>query len=139
MVLENFPAFWNSYLLAMAFTGHKESEPDSSCDEPIFSNPGGDISEVVNLEELESQLPPDTLASLLTDCLGFYLAALPMIGTECERAGADFHFTRNGHGTGFWDRGDIWGDNAQKLTELSKPYGTCELVQCADGTFYTHN
>lgn len=45
-------------------------------------------------------------------------------GPECtadERAGHDFWLTRNGHGAGFWDRPEIYGqENADKLTDMSK-------------------
>jgi hypothetical protein len=41
-------------------------------------------------------------------------------------AGHDFWLTRNGHGAGFWD-GD-YPINGDKLTELSKPYGTVDLM-----------
>jgi hypothetical protein len=38
-----------------------------------------------------------------------------------DQAGHDFYLTRNGHGTGFWDRGlGVLGDI---LTAGSKPYG----------------
>lgn len=37
-------------------------------------------------------------------------------------AGHDFALTRNGHGTGFWDRG--LGDLGQSLTTACEPYGT---------------
>jgi hypothetical protein len=134
--LEGFDEFWEGYLLGLAFTGHQEGAPDAPYEGPIFSNPGGDISGVVDTGELEGNIPNDTLADLYGDCVSFYLDALPLIGTEYERAGSDFHLTRNGHGAGFW--GGDWPENGDKLTELSKPYGTAELV-LADGEYYVHN
>lgn len=37
--------------------------------------------------------------------------------------GHDFWLTRNGHGSGFWDREEIWGDCADFLSELAKSSG----------------
>jgi hypothetical protein len=133
--LNGFGEFWEGYLLGLAFTGQEEIEGEDN-PEPIFHNPGGDISEVVDTGELEGKIPDDTLADLYGDCVSFYLDALPLIGKDYNRAGSDFHLTRNGHGAGFWD-GD-WEENGDKLTELSKPYGTAELV-LSDGEYYVHN
>lgn len=36
----------------------------------------------------------------------------------------DFWFNRNYHGSGFWDREDLYGEeNAKKLDKLSKEFG----------------
>ena len=44
------------------------------------------------------------------------------LGRDDGCLGHDFWLTRNGHGTGFWDRGNepVWGE----LTAASKPYGS---------------
>ena len=47
-----------------------------------------------------------------------------------EYAGHDFALTRNGHGTGFWDRG--LGDIGDRLTTNSKPYGESMAYVMAD-------
>src|SRR5688572_7502029 len=44
---------------------------------------------------------------------------------DSEQIGHDFALTRNGHGTGFWDRGN--GARGQWLSEKSKPYGETHL------------
>lgn len=44
--------------------------------------------------------------------------------------GHDFALTRNGHGTGFWDRG--YGDAGDILTDACKPYGEHNLYVDAD-------
>lgn len=44
--------------------------------------------------------------------------------TDDERAGHDFWLTRNGHGSGFWDRGLTNGD---ELTKLAKSFGEVDL------------
>ena len=45
---------------------------------------------------------------------------------RAELAGHDFALTRNGHGTGFWDRG--LGDIGDMLTEECKPYGEHRII-----------
>jgi len=51
-----------------------------------------------------------------------------------EQAGADFWFTRNRHGAGFWDRGlGIAGD---WLSDAAKVYGSCDLYRGDDGKLY---
>lgn len=52
-----------------------------------------------------------------------------MIGGNYSQAGHDFWLTRNGHGAGFWDRDEaLYGPgNGQKLTAISKTYGTSNV------------
>ena len=45
---------------------------------------------------------------------------------RAELAGHDFALTRNGHGTGFWDRG--LGEIGDMLTEECKPYGEHRII-----------
>lgn len=53
------------------------------------------------------------------DCMAFLVVAGHMIPDDrLSQAGNDFWLTRNGHGCGFWSRPEIWGDNADKLTDL---------------------
>jgi hypothetical protein len=47
----------------------------------------------------------------------------------------DFCLTRNGHGTGFWDRG--LGELGNRLTELSQPWGSSSVYVTCDGKLYT--
>lgn len=51
-----------------------------------------------------------------------------------ERAGHDFHLTRNRHGAGFWDRG--LGDVGRRLTDAAHVYGESELYVGEDGSLY---
>ena len=46
--------------------------------------------------------------------------------SSVELAGHDFALTRNGHGTGFWDRG--MGEMGDMLTEECKPYGEHRVI-----------
>ena len=46
--------------------------------------------------------------------------------TSAELAGHDFALTRNGHGTGFWDRG--LGEMGDMLTKECEPYGAHTVI-----------
>jgi len=124
--LPGFSEFWKGYLISLAFTAmDMGSECGGGVLEP-WSNPGGDISEVVDPDDVAAILDElERLDECRSDCLDFLCQAYHLIPEDkYELAGCDFHFTRNGHGTGFWDRDWNSGD---VLTELSKPYGTAEL------------
>lgn len=41
-------------------------------------------------------------------------------GLDPEQVGHDLWLTRNGHGTGFWDRRELESEQKEKLTQLSK-------------------
>lgn len=55
-----------------------------------------------------------------------------------EQFGHDFWLTRNGHGTGFWDRynGGPEGDIGQKLTLIAKSFGSLDPYVGDDGLLY---
>lgn len=83
-----------------------------------------------------SDLPEDTEAGLdfapyaeepsLADCMRFVGINWQLV-KECDPAqvGHDFWLTRNHHGSGFWDRPEIYGgeDNAEALTESAHSFG----------------
>ena len=47
----------------------------------------------------------------------------------------DFWLTRNGHGSGFWD-GDYEKEIGEKLTQISKEFGSVDLYIGDDGKLY---
>lgn len=49
-----------------------------------------------------------------------------------EAAGSDFLFTRQGHGTGFWDRG--LGEDGDILSDAARVYGETDVSILSDGT-----
>lgn len=57
-------------------------------------------------------------------------------GMGPEQIGHDFSLTRDGHGTGFWDRG--LGERGDYLTNLCKPYGEGYVHIGNDGVVYYH-
>ncbi len=75
----------------------------------------------------------ETFARIIADCKDFqkkYRELYEKGGWSDESAGRDFWYTRNGHGTGFWDVG--LGDEQKevvggKLTQAAKSYGQYDL------------
>lgn len=80
---------------------------------------------------------PDALKVAQADCKAFYEAAGGDFGgLSDEQAGHDFWLTRNGHGSGFWDRGI--GKRGQELTELAQAWGSADLYIGDDGQVYLY-
>ena len=75
-------------------------------------------------------LDPDFFRESMIDCLAFYSR------NECyfsddnrEQAAHDFWLTRNGHGAGFWDRPEIYGEhNAERFTKISESFGEAHAL-----------
>jgi hypothetical protein len=70
----------------------------------------------------------DAIRSLQRDCRSFtahHGQDIDRAGLTLQQAGHDFWLTRNGHGTGFWDRG--LGEIGERLSKASKAYGSCDL------------
>lgn len=68
----------------------------------------------------------------LADCMRFVGMNWEII-KECspEQVGHDFWLTRNGHGAGFWDRAEIYGDddNAERLSDSARSFGSREIFE----------
>ena len=75
-------------------------------------------------------LAPETLTKIVTDCASFEMLhsrLLEQAGTP-EQNGHDFWMTRNGYGTGFWDRG-YPREIGCALTVAAGPYCVLRLVK----------
>jgi hypothetical protein len=67
------------------------------------------------------------------ECKAFMYRALPyMQAWTPEQAGHDFWLTRNGHGSGFWDRQLEHGD---VLTAIAKNFGTLSVYVPDDSEY----
>jgi hypothetical protein len=115
-------AFTRGYLEAMFFT---ESGND-------------DLGADVGLDDLSAEAWDKVRA----DCATFQEMASATLeqayahpsGYDDDRAGNDFWYTRNGHGTGFWDRGlDAIGN---QLNAAAKSFGTTDLYSGDDMQLY---
>jgi len=70
------------------------------------------------------------LRESVIDCLAFFSRIECYISDDnITQAGNDFWFTRNGHGIGFWDRPEIYGDYyAELFTKIAKSFGEAYAV-----------
>lgn len=91
------------------------------------------LDEVSSTDDLDS----DSYMEIRQDCEKFVTenrALLEQLPYDFDRAGHDFALTRNGHGTGFWDRDT--GEIGDILTEKCDEYGHCNLYIGDDGKVY---
>ena len=89
-----------------------------------------------------NEVPKNVYAKANKDCLVFYTKLVSKVGGKVaeqiisieggdtlSHAGHDFYLTRNGHGTGFWDRDeDFYFGHNELLTELSEQMKSDEFV-----------
>jgi hypothetical protein len=112
--------FLKGYILGVGFTSQNTEG------ENWFGAGSGEFSDYVSVEEIVEAIGYESMHQLLTEVLAFLKSAHHLlIDCDMEDAGSNFHYTRNGHGCGFWD-GD-WPEHGDKLTELSKPFGEFEF------------
>lgn len=91
-------------------------------------NPLDDVYEV-------SDILGETVASMREDVESFVEGnETDLTQWSDEEVGHDFWLTRNGHGTGFWDRGR--GTVGERLAKAAKMYGESCLYLGDDGRIY---
>ena len=81
----------------------------------------GDTDQPEHGEELDESFERESLI----DCLAFYSRVECYISDyQIEQCGHDFWLTRQGHGTGFWDRPEIYGEvYAKRFTAQAESFG----------------
>lgn len=84
---------------------------------------------------------PSAVRAVKKDCAAFIKsaradleAARDKYGMDAANAGHNFWLTREGHGTGFWDRG--MAEVGERLTEKSKKLGGGDLYVGDDNKLY---
>ena len=103
-----------AYVEALFFTNGDSGDDD---DEFSFNRLGAE------------RLTQAARASIIDDCASFLsLQMRALIDASpggYEQAGRDFWFTRQGHGVGFWDKGeDVWPEEARDaLNARAKGFG----------------
>lgn len=71
------------------------------------------------------------------ECIAFlHLARHNTQGWTMEQLGHNFWLTRNGHGTGFWDRDTGTAESRKALTDLSLVFGQADAYTGDDGLLY---
>lgn len=112
--LRGLDLFTRAYIEAAFWSSNDES--DESGGEPLDVNYGPE------------DLTVESLDKMIEDCRKFQdeNAGLLAQAGSSEQNGHDFWLTRNGHGTGFWDRG--YPENiGQGLTDAADKYGEVYL------------
>lgn len=86
-------------------------------------------------ETLHHETPSDSLTrAAVDDCARFREAAGHLLDEWTpEQAGHDFALTRNGHGTGFWDRDK---EHSDELTKICEQFGQADVYLGDDGLVY---
>lgn len=102
-------------------------QSDESGGEPLDVNYTRDDITAESLEEMRSDV-----ADFVAGCEAERPDAFK--GMNADLVGHDFWLTRNGHGTGFWDRG--LGERGSWLTAQCKPYGEASLYIGDDERLY---
>lgn len=93
----------------------------------------GNLDDTYDAEDLTT----GTADEMRADCADFlqanYADCVEMMarGFDPGQLGHDFWLTRNGHGTGFWDRG--LGELGERLSAAAKVYGSVDLYVTDDG------
>lgn len=117
--------FIAGYLRAAIFTGSHYPDPENMDD----SRPMDSVHTI-------DDIPREIRKELETDCMDFLNSCAFMMVENPERAGMDFHLTRNGHGAGFWDGN--WPEFGGDLTDRSRPYGSAEIYSDPTGVYLHH-
>lgn len=121
-------ALWSSSYLADSEGNPVAEGSDDIQDTPMDDNYGPE------------DIAPGTVVKMYEDCGSFVESNKELIaqyieqGQDARQAGYDFWLARNGHGTGFWDRG--LGKLGDDLTEAAKPFGSFTLYVGNNGKVY---
>lgn len=92
---------------------------------------GNPLDENYSMEDYAEE----TIAKAKKECEEFILANMELLhGLDPKQCGHDFSLTRDGHGTGFWDRG--YGKVGEELSEICRPYGEAPVYAGDDGKLY---
>src|SRR5690242_13350351 len=110
------------YITCALWSSHDNA--DESGGEPLDSNYGP--------EDIDAK----ALETMRADCANFAaycekLGLLEEYERDEEQFGHDFWLTRNGHGVGFWDRGD--GELGEALSKAAETFGSADLYVGNDG------
>jgi len=82
-----------------------------------------------------SDIAPEAVRKAKHDVERFLRQAGPLLsGIAPDSVGHDLWLTRNGHGTGFWDRG--YGPKGDKLTDIAHKFGEQYMYVGDDGKVY---
>lgn len=112
------------YLAAALWSSTDES--DESGGEPLDNN--YDINDVAQSSKQKAK----------KDCTDFVNKCKQEWLDEMDESelGHNFWLTRNGHGTGFWDRDELSDEAKKGMTDVSKKFGEINAYVGDDGKVY---
>jgi hypothetical protein len=104
----------------------KEAEFIAAYIEAIVWTDTGEIDQPSVTAELDETFERESVI----DCLAFFSRISCYLGDDnIAQAGHDFWLTRNGHGTGFWDRPEIYQvQYAGFFTNISRNFGEANAI-----------
>ena len=118
--------FVHCYLTAVLFGEHCSDE-----------DAGEYLDAVYSIDDFS----PEALERATSDCSAFLQAAenagIPLLQNDyAEQASYDFYFTSRGHGTGFWDKPEVYGkQDAEILNKIAESF-RCPDYYDANGKIY---
>ena len=94
----------------------------------------GDDDEPLDSTHGVNDIAPESVESARIACMWFVDRMLPWLGDwDAGQAGHDLWLTRNGHGTGFWDRGR---EHGKRLSDFAHSMGKSDAYIGDDGKVY---
>ena len=121
--------FVRCYLTAVIFWEHRISDEDDADMEYLDA--------VYTIDDFS----PEALERASTDCEAFLQSAersgfILLQNEYAEQAAYDFYLTSRGHGTGFWDKPEVYGKQGTEiLNKIAKSF-RCPDYYDADGKIY---
>lgn len=140
----SLPSFVQGYLTAAFWTesnemyDREEWDSEEAQDDIREGRVGGTIPKDAGYADITEE----TLADIKADCEAFQSYAADLLEKAYEgdyseeQAGHDYWLTRNGHGTGFWDRDALKADGlGDRLSKRARKQGNVDLFW-QDGKVY---
>lgn len=93
----------------------------------IYFTDTGDLEQ----PSTDAELSPYDKAKCYLDCRAFVWAVEDVEGfydLDAEQVGHDIWLTRNGHGVGFWDRPEVYGENYMWYSRVAKAMGPHDVT-----------
>lgn len=98
---------------------------------------GGQPSSEAELAPEGLEVARESCATFQRDYADLLQEAYDRVGYDASRAGHDFWLTRNGHGTGFWDRDELEdGELGERLSDAARAAGGSDLYDGDSGMLY---
>jgi hypothetical protein len=104
-------------------------------DAMLFSSTDMDSDEPLDQNYDASSLSAEFMMQTIADCKKFVDENYDDIESDMKSAAHDFWYTRNGHGSGFWD-GDWEDEIGKRLTAASKKFKSIDVYVRDDGLLY---